>query len=177
MKTCKKCNQEKDESCFYKRVGNIDGLRHKCKDCLSKEDKQRYENNREKKLIKSRLWRKNNPGKCAINKKRYLNKKPKKVMEYRKKWRKNNAEKLSNQNKIYRKANREKNLAAKRKSGSKSRETLSDFYIKTALAAQLGLKNVKVSLLPLFPTELIELKRTTLLIKREIKNGSTQTNL
>lgn len=40
MKTCSKCNIEKDESEFHKSIGNKDGLCGRCKNCKKIEDKE-----------------------------------------------------------------------------------------------------------------------------------------
>lgn len=72
MKTCTKCNQPKSIDCFSKHKITKDGLSHTCKEC----NKNRHKlyltpENRDKAKEKSALWRKNNPDKVKLHKKKY----------------------------------------------------------------------------------------------------------
>lgn len=122
MKTCSKCKEEKDESCFFKNKGNKDGLKNTCKLCSSlynqvyrkenkekiyESNKKRFEANKEKVYSLNKKWAKNNRDK---------------INEIAKKWRLNNKEKLHG----YYLKNRETILISNKKRAEENKEKLSE---------------------------------------------------
>lgn len=60
VKTCFKCNEEKDISNFYKHAGMKDGHLNKCKSCTKKDTDKYAVNNVEKVNKYKRKWANNN---------------------------------------------------------------------------------------------------------------------
>lgn len=71
MKICKKCNESKDLSNFYKDPGSKDKLKYICISCYSIESSEWGKNNKEKKAKITEEWRKRNPEKYKEQKKKY----------------------------------------------------------------------------------------------------------
>ena len=88
MKKCTKCNVDKPLNEFYKHKTHKDGLKHKCKECLKKFQKNYRQKNKDKIREYSKQWKKDNP-------------------EYQKQW--------SKKNKTYNKVNKEKKYQANKK--------------------------------------------------------------
>lgn len=119
MKTCKKCDIEKNLDCFYANNASKDKKDHYCKECRKIIDWSYSQTNKERRHTYFLNWRKNNTEKLKeLNKKNYQknkdafrekNKKAyeadkEKAKDYQKQWRLKNAEKY----KAYQKAYREK---------------------------------------------------------------------
>jgi len=83
MKTCKKCNKNKDLSCFWKQKRAKDGLRSDCKDCNRIEHQKWVENNRDKTRESSRKFAKENRDKAKKKLEKWRKKNPEKVKDYR----------------------------------------------------------------------------------------------
>lgn len=60
MKTCSKCKEIKDESCFGKLVKSKDGYASSCKECRSRQRRKRYRQNHEQELAWSADWKQTN---------------------------------------------------------------------------------------------------------------------
>jgi len=70
MKTCTKCNNDKDLICFYNSKASSDGKRSVCKECDNSRKKLYYDKNRTDILEKAENYRATNKTKIsAINKK------------------------------------------------------------------------------------------------------------
>jgi hypothetical protein len=55
MKTCKKCGTEKPLNHFWPKKGTKDNLQRYCKECISQEAKEHYNNNKEQ-YFNKRKW-------------------------------------------------------------------------------------------------------------------------
>jgi hypothetical protein len=126
MKTCKKCNDIKNENLFSKNKNNKDGLSIYCIECEKLRKKVYRDNNRDKVNESAKLYRKNNPEKYKETIKKYLDKNPhmtskertkkyRESEEWREKFRKcskefyeKNKEILIKKSKEYREKNKEK---------------------------------------------------------------------
>jgi hypothetical protein len=64
MKTCIKCNQEKELSEFYSTKRNRDGLDGRCKLCKNQYSRDQYFKTKDKRTIKIREWREANKERC-----------------------------------------------------------------------------------------------------------------
>ena len=121
MKTCKKCEIEKNLDCFYVNLACKDKKDSYCKECRKIIDWSYSQINKERRYTYFLNWRKNNTEKLKeLNKKNYQknkdafkerNKKAyeadkEKAKAYQKQWQLKNAEKY----KAYQKAYREKKL-------------------------------------------------------------------
>jgi hypothetical protein len=125
----------------------------RCKKCKYEGTNAWRKDNREKLNAICRLYAKKNRKKISLKDKIYRKKNKEKYQEYQNKWRKKNPEKV----------NRAESKRAKKQS-----ENLTDNYIKRRLYNS----RFKLSA-TLIPKDLINLKRTLILIKRktkEIKN-------
>lgn len=67
-KVCKKCNLEKELSEFNKDKYALDGLRYRCRKCTKAENKNHYDNNQEKEILRTKNYQSKN--KEAIKQKR-----------------------------------------------------------------------------------------------------------
>jgi hypothetical protein len=101
MKTCNKCNIEKDDSEFYSD-------RNTCKVCEKERKKLYYQNNAEKVKEQSKLYRQNNPEKVKERDKLYYQNNAEKVKEQSKLYRQNNPEKVKERDKRWVQNNPEK---------------------------------------------------------------------
>jgi hypothetical protein len=107
MKTCKKCNEEKEFNLFYKNKTTKDGLNLYCKICFNEKRKESYVKNKENTLITSKKWYKNNRNKMILYRKKYEEKNKEKIKEKRKENYLENKEKIIKIRKIYYKENKE----------------------------------------------------------------------
>lgn len=90
MKICTNCNEHKNLTEFYTKKNSSDGFRGQCKTCMKQKDKFWYINNKEKKEISVKKWRRNNRDKIKkYNKNFYMNH-PDASARYRRKWRSKN---------------------------------------------------------------------------------------
>ena len=64
MKTCNKCNTDKEWEQFHKKANAKDGCQPTCKVCVSAEKKQYYLDNRDEKLAKRKKYYSENTDKC-----------------------------------------------------------------------------------------------------------------
>lgn len=63
MKTCNKCEEEKELTAFNKNPKGKFGVRSNCKECQKIITNSWYENNKARKLQKAAQWKKDNPKK------------------------------------------------------------------------------------------------------------------
>ena len=148
MKICTCCKEKKENSFFYINNGYFTS---NCKECTLKNQReftQTLEGNKKRKEYRNK-YNKLNPN--------YV----KKEKERKKIWNLNNKELNRKRNKKYTKKN--KKAIQKRREGK--RKDLHEHYI---------ISNLKDRSLPI-TSELIELKRVQIQLKREIKNESTNT--
>ena len=79
MKTCKKCNIQKDTTEYYNQKAYKDGLDPMCIDCRKKTNKEYHDKHREQIRKRSAQWRKDNYERdVAVKRAYYLKKKAKK---------------------------------------------------------------------------------------------------
>lgn len=107
MKTCNKCNIEKDISDFYKSKSSSDGLYSSCKDCDRLRRMEYYESNRLSIIEKKKEYVENNIEKVKDYQSIYRFKNKDRLKEnlnkeYHRKWWENNKEKSSLYGKKYR---------------------------------------------------------------------------
>ena len=74
MKTCTKCQEQKELNCFGKRTRSVDGLNYWCKPCMSNNDKKWRENNPDKIKAKNQTWISANPERRKANQAKYYQK-------------------------------------------------------------------------------------------------------
>jgi len=146
-KICPKCRTEKTINDFHKANSRYDGLACYCKDCVSKDHKIIYINNKEKILKLGKIWHENNKEKHAklgqrwrkenLTRARELGRKtsakrratPEGHAEsifYTRRWARNNPEKAKEAHKDYYKNNKERCDKLRRKSEVKRLYGLSD---------------------------------------------------
>lgn len=90
MKTCSKCNTEKDVTAFHKHKGFKDGLRPVCKECRKGEHTVRYATNKEEWNKRAIKWREANPEKVANIQKTYRENHKKQRNTQTSEWKRNN---------------------------------------------------------------------------------------
>lgn len=119
-----------------------------------------------------RAWRKKNRERVNAYNRKWLAKNPRKRREYRARWlgKPGNREKLRGWNrakdKRWRKANPEKNLAILKRATAKSRDKLTDRYVRYLVCKMFGVKAAQV------PPAAVELKRAQM--KRFRRTGKVR---
>jgi hypothetical protein len=155
LKKCSKCKEIKNTSFFYKNKSKSMGISNQCKDCCKK-----YEKDNEaitlRKQIYLKEYNKKNKEKIKEVKQIYYKK-------YLKEYRRKNKEKIINSERKNRDKNREKINNRVRLNAKKNAITLSDTYIKDIISNKNHIKHSDI------PIELIELKRSQILLTREIR--------
>lgn len=131
-KKCGKCTQEKSLGEFHKNKNSKDGRVRWCKECVKKNTKKYYIENREELLKKNRDWRKKNPGyrrnpedraqyerdnaeKIRKRKQKYYLKHKKKINTRNKKWHEENKERAQATCKKWEERNRGKRASYSQK--------------------------------------------------------------
>src|SRR5688572_22658589 len=174
MKTCSKCHIEKDESEFWKSSQKKDGLCNACKKCMYKSHMAWYRKIGVKEMHKAIIGDKKICSTCKVakpfsnfykqNKREGLSSSCKECSKYNlRAWVKKNKNKAYDYGVKYRKENWDNILAAGRDYRKKTSKELSDYYIKILLRAS-GFNNESIK-----QSDLIDIKKTTLQIKRKIK--------
>lgn len=148
-KICKICKVEKDYEEFYTRKDTKDGHYSLCKKCEIKRKLKYLKENPKKQALISKKWRKENPEKAALA---------------IKKWRKENPEKVKAINNLSSKKWNEKHPEAVRLFTRKYRNDLRDGYVKTLIQNESLLDRRQI------PSELIEIKKMQIKVKRLIKS-------
>ena len=108
IKLCHTCKEEKPLSFFGKDMYSSDGLRHECKPCHNKKNKEWVSKHREQAILATRKWHKENKERSKI---------------VNKIWLENNKEKKNAQVKAWGLRNREKVLSYIKKSSTRLRGT------------------------------------------------------
>lgn len=185
MKVCSKCRENKEVGEFGRGLRNSDGLQPHCRICRKQEahlhylktksaqnarsmawvknnpDRARekrlkhYERNKERLAKKSRDWREENRDKALEICKRYYLKNKEKCLARSKGWKERNKEQVKTSRLAWGRNNKDKLKAQ----NTRIREKLTNGVV----ASILGFRTSQV------PSELIELKRLQIQIKREIK--------
>jgi len=96
-KICSKCKTEKEVCEFHKQKNNKSGYRASCKECRKSEKifvKLYFEKNKEKIILKNKLWLEKNPSYMKEYQKKYNIKNREKLNEKTKKWREKNKEEI-----------------------------------------------------------------------------------
>lgn len=108
MKTCNKCNEEKELTEFNKKKSSKDGYMNKCKSCVTKYNKLYYSNNIE--IFKERniIYTINNKNNISISKKKYYLENKDTILEERKNYYLNNKDIIKIKDKNYVENNRQK---------------------------------------------------------------------
>jgi 5-methylcytosine-specific restriction endonuclease McrA len=88
VKLCKLCGETKDKTLFWKSKITLDLCYSHCIECAKKENKERYEKNREQRILKAKEW-------IANNRERH--------QQFVKNWTKNNRTQVNAYLKEYRK--------------------------------------------------------------------------
>lgn len=193
MKTCSKCGKTKALDAFHARRGASDGRRSACKACRSTTAARYYEENGESvrayaaRYRKANLdkvkaacarWRETNPEKTRAYDARYRKEKPEKGKEQNARYRKKHSEKIKAYGALYRNGrrehlqvyqasyreeNRERLRSEGRRRGADAVATLKDYYVRTRIAQAARVKSHRI------PQELVEAKRTCLIVERQLK--------
>ena len=168
MKRCSKCGEEKELACFYKSNDRKDSVKNICKKCSSDKAKKYRLDNYEKVRERERRYRLNNPEKVKLAikkwelanpekvKERVKRRNPEKLRANEKRWRLANPEKDKERHKRYKLNNPEK----VRIQNARYVKNLENCYVIASLHLPKGTQ---------VPKELIELKRVTIQIKRQLK--------
>ena len=198
-KTCTKCSKVKSYDDFHKG-------RYECKICRNKRNREYYKNNLEHKRKLNREAYQRRKDKAKEYNKEYYIKNKEKYLEYNKEWIKQNRERYRENQKKYREENREKInekmkaylkkdrqenkekykkldrekhrriietpelLKKKRLKDKKYSKNLSEGYCRSQLKKSLCVENHDIT------KEMIDVKRLTILLKREAKNEKQKTS-
>jgi hypothetical protein len=120
LKTCTKCNKEKENSKFAFSNKKKGTLRSRCKECDNSLKRQRYE--KYKKTIKK--YQQDNTKKIAETKKIYREKNSEKIKEYDSRYYEENHDKILAYSKEYRENNKEKIQKQKRDHYKRNKERI-----------------------------------------------------
>lgn len=137
-KRCSRCKKVKRKDSFHKNRSAKNGVKSRCKKCISETRDADWDNER------NRRWRKNNPEKAKSKSKRFRVKNPEKQVEYNRRNHKN-----------YKKRYPEK----VKKQKQEDRDNLAGWYVRKCLK-KLGIVGKAVT------PELIEIHRAKILIRR-----------
>lgn len=149
MKVCSKHGNLKMEHLIKAGKNKSGKQQYKCKPCLKEFQRNHYQLNKLAYAVKTKEWRANN-----IERKKELDRK------YRQEHRDHLRERNRITNKIYRIKHKHALAAKSKMHKGKARRALADPYIRRLLCEGTGLRAVDIT------PELIELKRTTLQIKK-----------
>lgn len=164
LHACIKCREIKPIDEFSKNKTKNPPLSNECKQCSSEKHKLWYKANKEIHIIKTRVYKRNNPEKA----KKWDIANPEKVKEYKRKNYFNNFYLYNHKSKLWQKNNPAKSREFKRKSENKSTVLLADSYIKKTITNNCELHRSDIT------QGLIEDKRKELKIKRNRKQIKNQ---
>lgn len=142
MKTCTKCNSEKQITEFSKEKLARDGLKSICRKCASIAALAWQKENHEKRLASSRSWAKANPDKILAKSRDYYSANKDKVKASVRLWQVENPTRKPEIDRAYRKANPDKMSAKSRnrralKAGSSGSHTAAE--VKSIFEYQRGM--------------------------------------
>ena len=142
MKTCQKCNQEKELSGYNKNKWAPDGLCYICKVCDREKNRQYYLANKEKAKARMDAYKARDVEHYKDINNKYYERNKDKVLALQAEYRKENKTRIKVRYK-------------------QQVDVLGERYVKQLLKRQLALTTV--------PKEMIEAKRNLLLLKRELR--------
>ena len=102
MKTCYKCEVEKDTSEFTRDASKKDNLNIYCKKCQREKNLLKYHQNIEKSQERVREWRQENPEKYKETREKYYLQNKDKISEYRRQYHKTHREEYNAWRREYR---------------------------------------------------------------------------
>lgn len=108
MKTCTKCNKEKELNEFSLKKSSIDGYMSKCKECVREYNSLYYLNNKENFKVKNIKYNEENRENISLKKKEYYKNNKFNILDIRKEYYKDNIDKIKERDKLYQRKNREK---------------------------------------------------------------------
>ena len=138
MKTCIKCNELKSYEFFTKQKSYKDGYKKTCKNCLNKNFREYYFNNKEKLIEKKKKYNLENKENLKEYYKLYYLNNKEQIKEYQKE----NKENIAKIKKEYYLNNKEKSLETIRKYNLKRRKTDSLYKLKCNLRTLIS-KSIK----------------------------------
>ena len=172
-KRCSKCGEVKQVEEFYKEKCRKDGYRCYCKSCTRIIARQYHDNNKKKERNRGKKYRDNNKEKLKKYQQQYCANNKEKVSNRKKQWSENNKGHIKQEGKQYRENNREHIKQYRENNRDKARllrnhevTVAADGYLLNLINGHGIIKLKKEDI----PPEFIELKRTSLMLKREIKN-------
>lgn len=104
MKTCIKCNKEKELNCF-------EGNRKKCKDCRNEEHKQYRLEHKDEIKTQRKEYRETHKEEIREDKKEYYENNKERLLEQKKEYKRNNKDKVNKRRRIYIKERKNKDPA------------------------------------------------------------------
>jgi hypothetical protein len=108
MKQCKVCEQDKDESCFYKNKRMSDGYESKCISCKKEYQSQYGQQNKTKIAEKNKAHRSKNRDVINAKKKQHYEENKEQIAAQQKQYYEDNKQAVLDRNKEYRDNNKEK---------------------------------------------------------------------
>ena len=178
-KKCTKCGVEKEATLEYFRKDKCkSGLKAACTECKKKQEKEYRKNNKEKCSLAVKLWKKANPDRMKVIRKRSYNKNKEKRKKYRegrkeeqkvlhREWAKRQTKKYRRDCHLkWKNNNPQRYKAIRKKADDKRSLNLPDSEIKKRIKNQTGLSTEDIT------PEMIETKRLLTFIKRELKKKS-----
>ena len=152
MKTCTKCDIEKDESAFNKSKQSKDGLKYSCKKCEKEYGKEYRQNNKESIKENKKEYYQDNKESIKENKKEYYQENKESIKEYQKEYQKeyrqenkedikeyqkeyqqNNKDSIKEYQKEYRQENKEYNKAYRQNNKEKRNEYQKEYQKRRKL--------------------------------------------
>ena len=123
-KKCSKCKETKQSSEFYKDNSKKDGYRPDCKACSKKRNKERYKENKEWFVEKSKKYYRENIESCKNRSKNFYENNKIKILKSHKAYRQNNTEICKSRSKNYYKKHKQEILECSKK----YRKSHEDYY-------------------------------------------------
>jgi len=166
VKKCTKCGLLKDLTGFYKNAKGKGGLQAHCKNCAKVASKEYRLTNLEMCRAKKKLYCAKNRDMILAEKKRYYENNRDRLIRKAREYELNNRDKVNAAHRNWNNKNIELRKLINKRYNTKSKGQLTDSYVKRILTKRSDLKFKDI------PNELVEIKRTQLLIKRHIKEIS-----
>ncbi len=180
MRSCIKCDQNKEDVEFRKDKKYKSGISNICNICANERQRLYHEQNGKELKIKRKLYYHNKLRYSELHKKRakiYRAKNKDKAKQYFQKWCQNNRHKLSAIRKKWKKNNKEKYKQFRVKYTARNRERLDPVYIRSLLVKHYKFTMEEVYLNPELVTFLqIQVKIKRLLNKKKNDKKNTKTS-